>query len=79
MVPGTYGSGESPSSGGQPKGPPRSVFPLPPMFQIPFSQDPLAQGATQDISTGFSQPGRHAVCTCTVYLYWVHVHVSVHL
>ena len=30
-----------------------------PLFQIPSSQDVLAQTSTQDISTGFSQSGEY--------------------
>ena len=39
-----------------------------PVFQIPLSQDILAHGATQDISVGFSQPGRTVLGSeCTLY------------
>ena len=51
------GSGEGSSGGTAPS---RPVFPPPPVFQIPLSQDVLAQTSTQDISTGFSQSGENA-------------------
>ena len=47
-----------------------------PLFQIPPSQDVLAQTSTQDISTGFSQIGE-CTCTCTTCnTVQVHVYAS---
>ena len=69
MVPGGYVDGNrsdfDPSLVERRKPPEGTRIPFLPMFEIPPSQDILAQSTTQDISVGFSQPGMKLYLTCT--------------